>query len=392
MHRFAPALIAAPLLLAASAPIQVQASPMDDAVKAARAEQASAEIQATRLEQVAAKAQNEAARLQAQQAAAAEGIEAAEARITAADAELRLLSATLAQRRAQLQREQQPIASLLAGLAMMSRRPPLLVIASEGSADDFVKVWVLLDSTLPLIRRRTAALSGEVAEGQKLELAASAARRELLHSRQNLQSRRQQFASLEQQAIQAATTAGGQALGAGDVALAAGEQAEKLQEAERGKRSAWAMASEVEALDPAPARPGAAQGRLAETLRYELPAGAPVTDGVGEVNSSGVQSRGVTLATGRGASVAAPASGVVRFSGPYGNHDGVIIIDHGGGWKSLIVNVASPLKVGDRVGIGNPVGRALGPISVELSQNGRRVSPALIAGSSQTLSNRGKGG
>jgi murein DD-endopeptidase MepM/ murein hydrolase activator NlpD len=90
--------------------------------------------------------------------------------------------------------------------------------------------------------------------------------------------------------------------------------------------------------------------------------------------------------------VVVPASGVIRFSGPYRSHDGVVIIDHGHGWLSLIVNVATPLKAGARVRIGDPLGRALGPIGVELSQNGRRISPALIAGSSQTLSNAAKGG
>jgi hypothetical protein len=59
---------------------------------------------------------------------------------------------------------------------------------------------------------------------------------------------------------------------------------------------------------------------------------------------------------------------------------------------SLIVNVASTLRRGDPVRIGDPLGRALGPLQIELSQNGRRVSPALIAGSSQTLSNGREGG
>ena len=41
---------------------------------------------------------------------------------------------------------------------------------------------------------------------------------------------------------------------------------------------------------------------------------------------------------------------------------------------------------------GDELGHALGPISVELSQNGRHVSPALIAGSSAKLSNGAKAG
>jgi hypothetical protein len=59
---------------------------------------------------------------------------------------------------------------------------------------------------------------------------------------------------------------------------------------------------------------------------------------------------------------------------------------------SLIVNVSSTLKSGDKVHIGTPIGRALGQVEVELSQNGRRFSPALIAGSSQSLSKAPKGG
>jgi hypothetical protein len=59
---------------------------------------------------------------------------------------------------------------------------------------------------------------------------------------------------------------------------------------------------------------------------------------------------------------------------------------------SLLVNVSSPLKPGDRVRLGDAIGQTLGPTVVELSQNGRRFSPALIAGSSQTLSKAMKGG
>jgi murein DD-endopeptidase MepM/ murein hydrolase activator NlpD len=70
----------------------------------------------------------------------------------------------------------------------------------------------------------------------------------------------------------------------------------------------------------------------------------------------------------------------------------VVIIEHESGWMSLLLNVATPLKPGERVEIGQPFGRALGRIGVELSRNGRHVSPALIAGSSQSLSKSPKRG
>ncbi len=59
------------------------------------------------------------------------------------------------------------------------------------------------------------------------------------------------------------------------------------------------------------------------------------------MSDSGVRSRGLTLATTRGAAVIAPAAGVVKYAGPFRDYDGIIIIDHGGGWASLIVNVGT---------------------------------------------------
>jgi len=394
MIRAAPFLLIAPLLAAASAPVQPQGSNLNDALKQAQKEQAFAEAETARLEKIAGGARDEAARVQARQAAAAQGIEAAEARITAADANLRLVSAATELRRAQLQREQQPIASLLSGLVMMGRRPPLLAVADGGaSADELVRVRVLLDSTLPVIRARTATLSAQLSEQQRLQVQAQLASAELVKSRQQLFERRRQFATLEAKALQASASAQGQALASGDIALAAGENVGQLKSAEANSRGAWATASELAASDPAPARPMVPEGQSsAVSFAYMLPVRAGVDQGLGSIDANGVRSRGLTLSTGRGAPVVVPASGMVKFSGPFRSHDGVVIIDHGHGWMSLLVNVATTLRAGDRVKIGQPLGRALGRVEVQLSRNGRRVSPALIAGSSAALSNGSKSG
>ncbi|HET8750060.1 MAG TPA: peptidoglycan DD-metalloendopeptidase family protein [Sphingomicrobium sp.] len=379
--------------LAGSGLAQQAAAPIQSALQKARADQAAAEAETARLEKVASQARSEAERLHAEQAAAAQAIEAAEARITAADAKFKLASASVAAHRRRLAEEQRPVSSLLAGLATMARRPPILALADGSSTDELVKLRILIDSTLPVIRRRTAGLSAELAKGRRLEQAALAARGETLRSRRNLESRQAQFASLERKSIQRALAAGGKALSAGDVAIAAGEDVQRLKREQSDSRSARALAAELMALGPAPARPFAPdQARRQVSIRYRLPVVAPVTDGLAAVDDSGVRSRGITLATSRGTPLAAPANGVVRFAGPFRDYDGILIIDHGGGWMSLIVNVSSTLKPGEKVQMGAPIGRALGPVEVELSQNGRRFSPALIAGSSQSLSNASKGG
>jgi septal ring factor EnvC (AmiA/AmiB activator) len=392
MKPIAVALALAPLV-AASAPAQPQATPLQEAVKEAQAEQAAAEAETVKLEKAAASARTQADRLRAQEAAAARAIDAAEARITAADGQYRLAAAYVQAHRAALAEQQRPVSSLLAGLAVMAERPPLLALADGGGTDELVNVSVLLDSTLPVIRDRTRALSAQLAEGQRLQSAALSARSELAKSRDQLATRRRQFAALEQQAFERSLTAGGQALSSGDVAIAAGEELQHFRGEESNNSSARALAALLASEAPAPGRPTAPAGpQESAPFDYTLPVKAPVLEGLGAVDDSGVRSRGISFATYRGEPVVAPASGVVRFSGPFRDYDGIVIIDHGGGWLSLIVNVSAALKPGDKVRIGDPLGRALGPIDVELSHNGQRFSPALIAGSSQTLSNDMKGG
>jgi septal ring factor EnvC (AmiA/AmiB activator) len=391
MRRLALALLLCPLLTA-SAIAQEGGERLGAALKAALAEQANADAETARLQQAAAKAQTEAGRLHAEQAAAVQAIEAAEARIGAANARLQLASAYVGAHRQQLAVEQQPISSLLAGLATMARRPPLLVLADRGGTDDLVKVRLLLDATLPVIRNRTSRLSAELRQGQRLQNAALAARAELARSRDILASRHRTYAALEHKAVQQALASQGQALGTGDVALAAGEDVERLRGEQANSQSIRTVAGRLAGEEAAPTSPFPPEGPSpSPAFAYQLPA-APVTDGLGSVNTSGVRSRGLTFATYRGMAVAAPADGVVRFAGPFRDYDGVLIIDHGGGWLSLVINVASELRAGDRVQLGDAVGRALGPLQVELSHNGRQISPALIAGSSQSLSKGPKGG
>jgi septal ring factor EnvC (AmiA/AmiB activator) len=220
-----------------------------------------------------------------------------------------------------------------------------------------------------------------------------AARSELARSRDNLASRQRSYAALEQKAVRQALASEGQALGTSDVAMAAGEDVERLRGEQANSQSIRTLAARLAGEEAAPLSPFAPEGgSVGAPFAYQLPAAGPVTEGLSSVNSSGVRSRGLTLATSRGMAVTAPADGVVKFAGPFRDYDGILIIDHGGGWLSLIVNVASELRPGDRVRLGDPVGPALGPLEVELSRNGRRISPALIAGSSQSLSKGSKGG
>ena len=390
MRLAAPLLLLAPLLAAASGPVQSRAETLDASLARAQAEARAAEAEQRKLEQAADRAGSEAERLRARQVAAAQAIAAAEARISASEALGRLTAARLSALRERLREEQRPASALLGGLAVMAQRPPLLAIAGGAGTDEMVRVRILLDSTLPVIRRRTAALASEVDRVRQMEARLTQAREQLAAARADLQQRQRDFAALEAEALRSETGLRGQALTAGDIALSTSEDVERMASEAAQSRSARALASELAELGSAPLRPDGSTA-AAPPLAYRLPVSAPVVEGFGAVNDSGVRSRGITLATRRGVAVAAPAAGIVRFAGPFRDYDGILIIDHGGGWMSLIVNVASELKQGARVAMGEPLGRSLGQIQVELSRNGQRLSPALIAGSSQTLSNRDEG-
>jgi septal ring factor EnvC (AmiA/AmiB activator) len=389
VRRFAILLL--PLLLAAaSTPVAPVAETADAALTRARAEAQQAAKRLASLEAEARKAGNEAARLRAEQAAAAAAIEESEARIGESDARLRLARARAALAEQRLARKRAPLAALLAGLVTMGRQPPILALADEGSVDEIVRVKALLDATMPVIQRRSAALQAELADRQRLASEADAVRVDLSKGRAELAKRQQRFAELEAKASERAQQLAGKAFGAGDRVLASDEVLALTASEAAERQGARQVAARLADLDFAPARPMRGDSALPPIdFAYSLPADAPLLDGLGSVSRAGIASRGLKFATPRGAPVIAPADGKIQFAAPYRGQDGIVIIEHSGGWTSLLLGVASAKQRGSRVRRGEFLGRALGPLGVELRRDGAAVSPALIAASSVPLSNGG---
>ena len=386
-----PVVIAPLLLAAASAPLLATGETADAALSQAKKEAEDAAKRLATLEAQAERAGDEAARLRAQQLAAAAAIEAAEARISESAAELRLANVQAALAEQRLARRRAPLAALLAGLATMGRQPPILALADHGSVDEMVRVRALLDTTMPIIQRRSAALSAELADRQRLASIAGNARLALAHNRDELATRQRQFAELEAKAIARATSLAEEAFGAGEQVLASGEALEATESDAAWRQQGRATAAALAQLGLAPARPMRGDSAVPPLdFAYSLPVDAPLIDGLGSVNQAGIASRGLRFETGRGASVMVPADGTILFAAPFRSEDGVVIIDHGDGWTSLLLGVASNRPRGTKVRRGEPLGRSLGTVGVELRRKGRPVSPALIAASSVLLSNGGK--
>ena len=379
---------AAPALASASVPIEPVRETIGEALARTAAEARAAEARVTTLTAREQAASNEAARLHAERQRAAADIALSEAEIAGADIALAAARIAVGQREAHLARQRAPLAGLLAGLATMGRRPPLLAIADGGSIAQLVRVRALIDGTMPLIAERSRKLQAELGEGRRLAARAEEARRTLATARAELVTKQTRFAALEAKASARAAELRASAAGAEDQWLAGGESVLDLQgeaaAAAEARRSARALA----ATPLAPPRPFAPDSRRsAPPLAYALPTRVPVIEGLGSVSPAGVRSRGIRFATPRGSAIAAPAAGTVLFANAFREHDGVIVIDHGRGWTSVLINVAPVVRRGEQVAAGAPLGRALGDVQLELREGAEPRSAALIAGSSRLLSN-----
>ena len=378
------------LLAAASAPVAPVAERADEALARARTEAGQAARRLAQLDAMAAKAGNEAERLKSEQAAAAAAIEATEAKIGEHDAQLRLAQVQLALAEQRLATKRAPLAALLSGLATMGRQPPILALADQGSVEEMIRVKALLDATMPVIEQRSALLRADLTVRQRSAAAANRVRSELAASRKELDQRRQRFAELEAAAIERATRLAGEAFGAGDRVLASDEALASASSEAEARQASRAVATRLAELDFAPARPMRGDSALPPSdFAYSLPVDAPLVEGLGSVSRAGISSRGLRFATSRGTPVIAPADGQIVFAAPYRGQDGIVIIAHQGGRTSLLLGVSSEKPRGSKVRRGEFIGRALGPLGVELRQGGVPQSPALIAASSVPLSNGG---
>lgn len=381
----------APALAGASVPIAAPRESIEQALARTAAEASAAEARVAMLRRREQSATDEAARLKAERQRAAADIALTEARLASADVALTAARVAVASRTARLERQRAPLAALLAGLATMGRRPPILALADTKSIAELVRVRALIDGSMPVIARRSAALQAELDEGRRLAATADAARKAVGESRAALVEQQRRFAVLEAQASARAAALRASASGAEDQVLAGGEAVLDLGGAAAAASAARKVARELAGLPLAAPRPFAADtAPLPAPLAYALPTTAPVIEGLGNVSAAGVRSRGLRFATPRGSTILAPAAGRILFASAFREYDGIVVIDHGRGWTSLLIDVAPSVRAGQRVAAGAPVGRALGDIGLELREAGQPRSAALIAGSSAMLSNRNR--
>jgi septal ring factor EnvC (AmiA/AmiB activator) len=335
-------------------------------------EAAEASATATRLETDAMEARGAAMRARLEADALVARIDAAEAEITSTQTRLLALDRLRAARAARLAEEQQPAAALTAALVTLSRRPPALALVQPGSLQDAVRARAVLHAALPAIEARTAALRAEAAAGNKLKAATARTLAAQASAQDDLRARRRALAAVEAREIQRSRSLAGQWLMQSDQALALGEEARLALSRTASDAQAVAAAKSLASLPGPPLRPDAGPVRRLSRAVYRLPVEGRLLTGFGELSSAGVHSRGLTLAVAAESQALAPAGGRIAYAGGFRSYGEIVIIDHGGGWTSLVTGLASiGVRAGDRVAMGFPIGRTgTRPVTVELRRNG----------------------
>jgi septal ring factor EnvC (AmiA/AmiB activator) len=171
-----------------------------------------------------------------------------------------------------------------------------------------------------------------------------------------------------------------------DRALALGEEARELARLIGTRAYQERLAASLAGL-PGPVRRPAAADPQPEPPRpdYQLPVAGRLVTGVGEISDAGVHARGLTFATAAEAEVVAPMAGRIVYASAFRGYGQVLIIDHGGGWQSVITDLADiEVAAGDSVRRGQRLGRAGSDaprVTVELRRGGRPIAIApLLAG------------
>lgn len=305
--------------------------------------------------------------------------------LSALEARIRDLITEEAEAARALDNESQNMAETLAALQRLSQRPPELLLARPGKAVDTVRSATLLQSAIPELQRRAAnirtniekieTVRDELAGERADHVAGLAQMQEETRDLSRLKSRRQVLRrSLVAQAGRVTTKI--------DTLAAEARTLRDLLDRIRRTGSATAVGN-VGGLSGAQSfasargtLPAPARGLIVSRFGAETPTGA---------------SKGLRLRTRPGAQVIAPFDGRVVFSGPFRSYGQLLIIDHGGGYHTLLAGMTQiDAVVGQWLLAGEPVGvmgtTAIAPgtettgksdpeLYLEIRRNGSPVNP-----------------
>jgi len=336
--------------------------------------------------------------------AAAKKAQRHEAQLIELEARLSELNEREAAIRDELSQRRYAMSGTLAALERLSLNPPQTLLAFPDAPTQMVRSGMLLRVALPRIREDAERLAGVldelagIREETRLQLASVESETVELEAEQKRLSRilhrkstlLKQTEAERREVNQRVAELASKARSIREL-LAQIEAERKQREAEERKRREELAAQQAAALrQHEPDRPDATREPMKPAGIRPFPARGPITDPTsakivlyyGQRNSLGQVERGITYATRPGAQIVAPYDGLVAFAGPFEGYGQILIIEHDGGYHTLLAGLERlDTSVGQWVLAGEPVG-AMGTSSLdsaglylELRRDGRPINP-----------------
>ena len=401
-------------------------------------------IEASELKQKADRLARDVARLQQQLVRSAAEVQDAESEATELEQELAELSAREQTNAADLDRKRAQLSRTLIALERLSLRPPQVAFLSDRTPVDEARAATLMAAATRALDDRARQLQSDLAEVQELREVAAARQEELAASVDRLAQENQHLAALlkEKAKLQEATLAQSEEqkkrtaqladqakslkelLDRLEVARAEEEARQQAAEAEAARKEAAKKEAERQAAEREAAEQQASeQQEAAETAAVDgqsdagaqvaaVPRAAPpamrlqpppadlpafpkqiggliqpargeIAAKFGQKTDAFGEGKGLVFATRSGAQVVTPFDGQIVFEGPFRSYGQILIIEHRGGYHTVLAGLAHvDVVVGQWLKAGEPVGAMIDTaqgrpqLYVELRRSGQPFDPA----------------
>jgi septal ring factor EnvC (AmiA/AmiB activator) len=391
-------------------------------------------IEASELKQKADSLAKDVARLQQSLVRSAAEVQDAETEATELEQELAELSAREETKAADLDQKRAQLSATLIALERLSLRPPQVAFLSDRTPVDEARAATLMAAATRALDARATQLQSDLTEVQELREVAAARQEELAASVDRLAQENQKLASLlkEKAKLQEATLAQSEERKKRQAQLA--DQADSLKEllerleaaraeeearqqaadAEAAKKEAARQEAERQAAEQEAAEQQQAAEQPAETgeqvaqvqrtappaIRLQpapadlpafpkqvggllQPARGEIAAKFGQKTDAFGEGKGLVIATRSGAQVVTPFDGQIVFEGPFRSYGQILIIEHRGGYHTVLAGLAHvDVVVGQWLKAGEPVGAMIDTaqghpqLYVELRRSGQPFDPA----------------